>query len=318
MASRGFIIRPAENVEEVSALWWPLISKLGWNRDADDAITHFRVANNGKDWLLLIPEDSSKPEGTIVAFKYANGTGWVGFFIVNAPFRGNGLGRELYKELERSFRASNTTVVGLDGVEEQVNTYKRRGFQDIARIPLMTRSSLKQNPLSTAQSQRVGVEGDLLDIRSVDPKILAKIDLDLTGLDRTAYWSHDGLLARCDAFGYALSSGPTSTSPLITGFILVRRCEHGHRFGPLYADTYYAALRLLFVAMNRVAESDGSLIAEVFGSNSDGRKVFEELGWTWAGLDYHRMWLDGRVPAEQQPGGKGTKNMFAIFDASSG
>lgn len=264
---------------------------------------------------MLIPKESSKPEGTVIAFTYPNGTGWVAFFILNASFRGKGLGRVLFKELEASFHASNTTIIGLDGVEEQVNTYKRRGFEDVARIPLMTRSSLKQNPFDALQLQGVGIEGELLDIKAVDPKILARIDMEHTGLDRTAYWSHNGLLSREDAFGYALSS---PSSQAITGFILVRRCEHGHRFGPLYADTYNAALRLLYVAMNRLTESDGSMIAEIFGSNSDGRKVFEALGWGWACLDYHRMWLGGRVPESQTEGGKGTKGMFAIFDACAG
>jgi hypothetical protein len=264
---------------------------------------------------LLIPKQSEKPEGTVIAFKYPNGTGWVAFFILNASFRGKGLGRALFKELEVSFHASNTTVIGLDGVEEQVNTYERRGFKDVARIPLMTRPSLKQIPVLLVQSQSVGVEGNLLDIKSVDPSLLAKIDFEHTGLDRSAYWSYNGLLSRDDAFGYALSS-PTSQIP--TGFIFVRRCEQGHRFGPLYADTYDAALRLLYVAMNRLAESEGSMVAEIFGSNPNGRKVFEELGWSWAGLDYHRMWLGGRVPESQREGGKGTEGMFATFDACAG
>jgi hypothetical protein len=36
------------------------------------------------------------------------------------------------------------------------------------------------------------------------------------------------------------------------------------------------------------------------------------------GLGYHRMWLNGKVPQEQQEGGKGAKGMFAIFDAGAG
>ena len=217
--------------------------------------------------------------------------------------------------MELTFQASNTSIIGLDGVVEQVNTYKRRGFEDVGRIHLMIRPSLKESPLSAAQSQSVGVQGELLDVKSVDPKTLANIDLEHTGLDRSAYWSHDGLLARDDAFGYAVFS---TSSESIIGFIFVRRCEHGHRFGPLYADTYENALRLLYVAMNRLTESNGSMIAEIFGSNANGRKVFEELGWSWAGVDYHRMWLGGRVPESQQEGGKGTKGMFATFDACAG
>lgn len=35
-------------------------------------------------------------------------------------------------------------------------------------------------------------------------------------------------------------------------------------------------------------------------------------------MDYHRMWLNGRVPEEQQEGGRGQKGMFATFDAFEG
>lgn len=180
----------------------------------------------------------------------------------------------------------------------------------------MTRPSLKQKPLTASQLQTVGLDGALHDIRAVDPKLLAKIDFEHTGLDRSAYWSQDALLSRRDAFGYALTF--TKNSSDIRGYILVRRCEHGHRFGPLYAETYSEALRLLYVAMNHVASSGGSMIAEAFGSNAKGQKLFEDLGWEWAGLDFHRMWLHGRVPKEQQDDGKGTKGMFAIFDACAG
>lgn len=284
------------------------------NRDADDAITHFHAARDGKDWLLLIDQETNKAEGCIVAFNYPNNTGWVGFFILNAPIRGNGFGGALMKEAQASFNASNTAVVGLDGVREQVNTYGRRGFHDCAKVHLLTRPSLKEKPLPATQSQNVGIKGELRDIKSVNPKLLTKFDLDFTGLERPAYYN--ALLAREDVFGYALFS--TSNPQELRGCILVRRCEHGHRFGPLYAETYSEALRLLYVAMNRLSESSGSMVAEIFGPNPQGRKVFEELGWAWAGVDYHRMWLNGVVPKEQAEGGKGTRSMFAIFDACAG
>jgi hypothetical protein len=70
--------------------------------------------------------------------------------------------------------------------------------------------------------------------------------------------------------------------------------------------------------MQDFAAVEGTFIAEVFGTNENGRKVFEELGWEYAGLSYHRMWLHGKVPIEQQDGGKGAMGMYAIFDACAG
>ena len=53
-------------------------------------------------------------------------------------------------------------------------------------------------------------------------------------------------------------------------------------------------------------------------SNSEAMAVFAESGWESSNLDYYRMWLHGKVPEPQQPGGKADKEMFAIFDASEG
>ncbi|KAH7093347.1 hypothetical protein FB567DRAFT_433142 [Paraphoma chrysanthemicola] len=273
-------IRSAENLEEVKTLWWPLMKELGWNRAEEDAATHYSVAENGKNWLVILPEGSDTPQGMIIPFIYPNSTAWVGFFIMNDTFRGHGFGRRLWKEMELAFDKAGTTVIGLDGVEEQVETYKRRGFEDCARIPLMTRDTA--------------------------------LDLAHTGLDRSAYWSTGALTSRIDSLGYAVVAGK------VVSFIYARRCEHGVRIGPLYAATRSQARQLLHRVMIDFAKPQDTFIAEVFGTNPNSKKVFEELGWNYAGLSYHRMWLKGKVPSEQQEGGRGASGMFAIFDACAG
>jgi hypothetical protein len=70
--------------------------------------------------------------------------------------------------------------------------------------------------------------------------------------------------------------------------------------------------------MEHISKSSGSMVAEIFGSNPRGRQLFEEHGWVWGNLDYHRMWLNGKLPKEQAEGGKGTMGMYATFDAAEG
>lgn len=245
-----------------------------------------------------------------MAVVYPNGTGWVGCFIMNAESRGKGLGRELWKEMDIAFRRNATTMIGLDAVPEQVETYKRRGFGDVGRVPLMKRTSLQYKPTIAHVDLEEAVE--LQDLRDIDPEELRRLDLEHTGLDRAAYWVTAELCTRSESLGFAIVK-----EGKLTGFIYVRHCEHGHRFGPLYAETYAQAKQLLHKAMNDCARSEG-YHAEIFGSNPEGRRVFEELGWEYAGLSYHRMWLHGRAPEEQVEGGKGTKGMYAILDAACG
>ncbi|KAH3919233.1 hypothetical protein HBH56_030460 [Parastagonospora nodorum] len=70
--------------------------------------------------------------------------------------------------------------------------------------------------------------------------------------------------------------------------------------------------------MNDYARMEGTFAAEIFGTNVEGRKLFEELGWEYAGVSYHRMWKDGNVPEEQKEGSMGATGMYATFDAASG
>jgi hypothetical protein len=218
--------------------------------------------------------------------------------------------------MEGLLRTDGAEMVGLDGVAEQLETYKRRGFVDCASIALMTRESLVETPLQempVSNEVRDGVERDVRDVKTVDPCSLAALDTQHTGLDRSAYWTTGALLGRTDAFGYAAFH-----KEQLTGFILVRRSEYGHRVGPLYAATISEARMLLHKAMGDLADSDGSLVAEVFDPNMLGRSVFEEAGWKFANLCYHRMWLHGKVPQEQQKGGRAESGMWAIFDACAG
>jgi hypothetical protein len=247
----------------------------------------------------------------VLPFTYPNKTGWVAFFIMNAAYRGKGLGRELWKEMELVFRKRGTTVIGLDGVEEQVETYERRGFVDCATIPLMMRDSIQEKPIDVTWGQEDATE--LQDLRDVDPALLAQLDLEHTGLDRSAYWAADVLPSRAGAFGYAIV-----VEDKITGLVYARRCYEGVRIGPLYAANYSQARQLLHKLMHDYTKQVGTFIAEIFGSNENGQKVFEELGWKYVGVSYHRMWLHGNVPVEQQAGGRGATGMYAIFDAASG
>ncbi|PTB61707.1 hypothetical protein BBK36DRAFT_1131116 [Trichoderma citrinoviride] len=311
-----FTIQSATSLDEAKDLWWSRMQDLGWNRDELDAETHFTVARGGEDWLLLVPTGSTKPSGMVIGFTYPNKTGWVGFFIVNEEHRGKGWGAALFKAMLNSYQKNGVHTVGLDAVEEQVNTYARRGFVEAARIKLMTRVSAHEAPLSSGDKQpKQGYT--VTDIKQVDMGAMANLDRAHTGLHRPALWSKAALFSRPDAFGFAILS---ETSGDLQGLILVRRCEHGHRVGPLIADCTDHASLLLQLAMShpKISASTGSLIAEAFGPNEHATRVFEDLGWQWAGLDYHRMWLEGRVPSEQQEGGQGSRGMFAVFDAGQG
>lgn len=263
--------------------------------------------------------NASKPataEGCVVPFVFDNGTAWLGFFCMNEPLRGLGWGAKLFKACLDTIAKGGAGIVGLDGVEEQVATYTRRGFVDTARVRLMIRPGAKDLPLDGKFEHTASQHERLVPLDQLPTHILVEDDLAITGLKRGALWTKRALFDRDDAWGLALVKEGTTEE--LEGWILVRSCQQGFRIGPLYAETKANARFLLHQVMRKLEDADGSYITETWPGNPDAVAVFEESGWTWAGVDYHRMWLDGKVPEAQQKGGKADKEMYAIFDAAQG
>jgi len=216
-----------------------------------------------------------------------------------------------------------TEYVGLDGVAEQVKTYERRGFQATGLIRLMMHDGLKDGPLANEASRLTEGEEVRNITREMRKEVFVQSDLEHTGLARSRLWTDEALFGREDTFGlYIASASSSATDELegkdLQGWIVVRSCQEGFRFGPLYATSYERALALLHAAMKGLEGKSGSFITESFVDNANAVKVFEDAGWKWAGLDYHRMWVDGKVPPAQSKAGRGTTDMYACFDAGQG
>ncbi|KAF1984211.1 hypothetical protein K402DRAFT_381385 [Aulographum hederae CBS 113979] len=318
--SDQYTIRAAKSHEEARDTWWPLMQELGWNRSSDDALTHY-TSTGPEGWLMLAPHDSEKPEGCIVPFVFDNNTGWVGFFALTAPYRGRGWGGALFQKCLDHLKENGATTVGLDAVAEQKKTYERRGFVETGMIRLEMRPSLKEMPLKEKLSSMRLKDGELLlEITKNTPKeVFARSDLAHTGMLRKKLWTDEALFSRKDTFGFYIASKPNDLMGLeIEGWIVVRRCEHGFRIGPLYATSFDHASILLRAAMQKTDGQEGSFIAETWMGNPNGPKVFEDLGFKWAEVDYHRMWIDAKAPKEQSKGGKAETDVYAMFDAGQG
>jgi Acetyltransferase (GNAT) domain len=184
-----------------------------------------------------------------------------------------------------------------------------------ALIKLMVREGLEKEPLvGGLEHTRSGEE--LINLEDIPHRILVQSDLEHTGLKRERLWSKEAMFRRDDAWGFALVKEGTKEE--LEGWILVRGCQLGFRFGPVYATSVDRAELLLRTAMKRVENEKGTFVAEVWPNNKEALGLFESLGWKYSGMDYHRMWLDGKVPKEQDEGGLAERQCFAVFDAGEG
>ena len=94
----------------------------GWNPGLNDAGCFYEADRNG----FFIGELDGKPVGSISAVAYGETFGFIGLYIVRPEFRGKGYGIQLWNAAMEYLEGRN---IGLDGVVEQQDNYKKSGFR---------------------------------------------------------------------------------------------------------------------------------------------------------------------------------------------
>lgn len=93
----------------------------GWNPGLNDAACFYAADPQG----FLVGELDGEPIACISAIRYDDRFGFGGFYIARPDMRGHGFGLKMWRAASR--RLAGLTV-GLDGVVEQQENYKRSGF----------------------------------------------------------------------------------------------------------------------------------------------------------------------------------------------
>ena len=97
-------------------------AKEGWNPGLHDADCYFAADSKG----FLIGLLSGRPISSISVIKYDEGFGFLGFYIVDPEFRGQGYGILIWNAGLEYLGGRN---IGLDGVVEQQEKYGKSGFK---------------------------------------------------------------------------------------------------------------------------------------------------------------------------------------------
>lgn len=293
--------------------------------------------------LLIIPRDLDKPVGHVAAVINSNSTGWVSMFIVDPNYRGLGLGAGLFSRAMQDFKSNGTKIVGLDAVAEQKKTYERRGFVEskLGVLRLMGRPLVAKESIHAAVELTVTSSIHVISLDSIPHHLLVEHELMYTGFERRSLWNDKHMFGRPDVHGWALVSKlKPETVDDIYAWSMIRRSSGGARIGPVYARDAETAKVVLALATKAVTAAyiqsvpmqgepmsswgeakindEASLVAEVWTGNPEGQAVFESLGWSPAGVEYHRMWLEGKATEAQSEGGMAGKGVFAVFDAAIG
>jgi hypothetical protein len=247
----------------------------GWNPGYHDAIAFH--ASDPKGFVVGLVD--GEPIASISVVRYPAGFAFLGFYIVAAPWRGQGYGWRLWQAGMGRVADCN---VGLDGVVAQQDNYRRSGFALAYRNVRYGGAVPGQASGGTPPGQAMG---GLVDARTVPFDALVALDRTLFPAPRAGFLSNWVSLPGHRALA-ALADGR------VTGFGVLRPCRSGAKIGPLYAGDRATAERLV---LGLCAGAEGPIFLDVPEPNRDALALVRGLEWT-PQFETARMYT-GKAPA---------------------
>lgn len=217
--------------EEVNtAVDWA--AKEGWDPGLSDAECFYRADPTGFF--------SGKLNGEIIsvgsAIRYDDQFGFCGFYIVKPEFRGKGYGIKLTQSRLAYLGERN---VGIDGVAEMQDKYKRLGY----RIAHKNVRYQGRGGISLS-----GDDTTITKLSEVDFEKLCEYDRRHFPAARKTFLSH--WVRYPGSAGYAILDNGT-----IKGYGIIRPCIEGYKIGPLFADEPDVAEQI-FAKLTQHAEGE--------------------------------------------------------------
>lgn len=257
----GFEINGASAADMALIRDWA--DEEGWNPGDSDRFA-FAVADPGG---FLVGRLDGEPVACISAVRYGAGFGFIGFYISRPEVRGRGYGIQLWRAgMERL----DGRLVGLDGVVEQQDNYRKSGFRSAwnnVRHEGVPRAAA--DPAEAPGSGGAGPGLELVDAGTLPFGQLAAYDRKFFPAPRDAFlaaWV--GLPGRTGLA--AVRDGR------IEGLGVIRPCSGASRIGPLYAASPEVAQALLL----RLAEHapDGVVAVDVPDAHPRATALAARLG----------------------------------------
>ncbi len=252
-----------------------LAKQEGWNPGRHDAACFFQADPQG----FFIGELNGEPIGCIAAVSYGTAFGFIGLYIVAPGFRGRGYGYQLWRT---AIDHLSHRTIGLDGVVEQQENYRKSGFQRFYR------NIRFQGPIERSGNEQC------VDVHEVPFEQLIAYDFSIFNYPRQAFlqaWvQHRGLAV--------VSKGQ------LLGYGIIRPCVTGWKIGPLFADSSEIA-KALYAGLSFKA-GEGPVFLDVPEINREALALAESFQMKKV-FETARMYTD--TPLQ--------KNLSKIFGVST-
>ena len=255
--SETYTIRPMTGPEIDQAVDWA--AREGWNPGLSDAPSFACVDPEGfwGGWL------NDRMIASISVVNYDPTFAFLGFYIVDEPFRGQGYGYRLWAE---GMAHAGDRNVGLDGVLAEQDNYRKSGF-DLAH------RNIRYGGVPDLEGLKAhGSETDSIEIKQIDT-----VSPELAAYDRQVF------PAPRDAFlqSWLTTPGHTARAAYVAGRLagygVIRPCRSGRKIGPLFADDAPAA-EALVTALLAASGDAGEIFLDTPEPNGDAVALAEALG----------------------------------------
>ncbi|MDN3556959.1 GNAT family N-acetyltransferase [Halomonas maura] len=236
--------------EEVDlAIEWA--EKEGWNPGLHDADCYYAADPNG--FLIGLLDD--EPIATISVIKYDDAFGFLGFYIVKPEYRGKGYGIQIWNEGLQYLQGLN---IGLDGVIDQQENYKKSGFKLAYR-------NIRYEGLGGG----VPPHGPEITALSTLPfETIETYDQPFFPASRPQFTRAWISQPDCHALGIMQNGN-------LAGYGVMRKCRNGYKIAPLLADTPDLA-ESLFLALASNASASEPIFLDVPDINASAVALAEK------------------------------------------
>lgn len=225
----------------------------GWNPGRNDGIAFACADPHG----FLIGRVAGVPAVSISVVQYGKNFGFLGFYIARPPFRGKGYAIQIWRAGLARLAGRN---VGLDGVIEQQENYRKSGF---------TKTWNNIRFMGTQEAADLPANVKLIDVRRLPFDLIAAYDSQFFPAARDAFLACWVALPGRKALA-AMHDGE------IAGLGVIRPSRDGSRIGPLYATSPEVAASLV---SNLASSFPGPVAIDVPDINPRAIALMAQLGF---------------------------------------
>jgi len=250
MNSDGFHVRAMRPDEVALPIYWA--AGEGWNPGLADAACFARADPHG----FFLGELDGEAAATISVVNYGERFAFLGFYIVRRDLRGRGYGLRIW---QAGMAHAGERTVGLDGVIDQQENYKKSGFT------LAYRNVRHGGTIKPAEKPARGI----VDLAAVPFAAVLADDATVFPARRTGFLR-----------GWTGAPGHVGRALMRDGKLVawgvIRSCRVGCKIGPLIADDFDAAAAVFDALV--IAKAGGDIFIDVPEPNREAAALADERG----------------------------------------